>query len=322
MKNTFFNSSLFLKGASFLLVTILLTNYSSNAQQKYGPKPIEGRWDMTINAGSKKSPSWLEISHSGLKTFVGHFVGDGGSARPISKINVIDNKISFSIPPQWEPSETDLKVEGTLSGDQLTGTITNPRGQTFKFVAVRAPKLIDLKEPTWGKAIKIFNGKDLTGWEAMGTTNQWIVKDGVLTSPKSGSNIRTTDTFKDFKLHIEFRYPEDSNSGVYLRGRYEVQVSDSYGMEPVKDQLGALYGFIKPLVNPAKKAGEWQSYDITLVGRLVTVVCNGITIINKQEIAGITGGAIDSNEGEPGPIMIQGDHGPVEYRNIVLTPAK
>lgn len=321
MKKSYFNSSI-LKGATLLFASILISNFAANAQQKYGPKPVEGRWDITINNGTKKSPSWLEISHSGLKTFVGHFVGDGGSARPISKINVTDNKISFSIPPQWEPSETDLKVEGTLSGDQLTGTMTTPRGQTVTWVGVRSPKLISLNEPTWGKAVKIFNGKDLTGWEAMGTTNQWIVKDGVLTSPKSGSNIRTTDTFKDFKLHIEFRYPEDSNSGVYLRGRYEVQVSDSYGMEPVKDQLGALYGFIKPLVNPAKKAGEWQSYDITLVGRLVTVVCNGITIINKQEIPGITGGAIDSNEGEPGPIMIQGDHGPVEYRNIVLTPGK
>ena len=322
MKKINYLSSGLLLSSLLVIITLLLSNFTLFAQQRYGSKPIEGRWDITVNHGAKKSPSWLEISHSGLKTFVGQFVGEGGSARPISKINYADNKISFSIPPQWEDSEMDLKVEGTFSNDQLTGTMTTPKGQTLTWVGTRAPKLISLNEPTWGKPVKIFNGKDLTGWEAMGSSNQWIVQNGVLTSPKSGANIRTTNTFKDFKLHIEFRYPQDSNSGVYLRGRYEVQVSDSYGMEPVKDQLGALYGFIKPLVNPAKKAGEWQSYDITIVGRLVSVVCNGITIINKQEIPGITGGAMDSNEGEAGPIMIQGDHGPVEYRNIVLTPGK
>jgi hypothetical protein len=152
--------------------------------------------------------------------------------------------------------------------------------------------------------------------------NQWIVEDGALKSPKSGANISTKNTYNDFKLHIEFRYPKESNSGVYLRGRYEVQVSDSKGMPPLKDYLGAIYGFISPLEMVAKEPGEWQSFDVTLVGRLVTLVGNGKQIIYKQEIPGITGGAMDSNESEPGPIMIQGDHGPVEYRNIILTPAK
>lgn len=129
-------------------------------------------------------------------------------------------------------------------------------------------------------------------------------------------------TFNDFKLHIEFRYPKGSNSGVYLRGRYEVQIIDSKGMEPSKDLLGALYGFISPSDMMAKEAGEWQSYDITLIGRMVTLSVNGKTVICNAEIPGITGGAINSKEGEPGPILLQGDHGPVEFRNIVLTPAR
>ena len=132
----------------------------------------------------------------------------------------------------------------------------------------------------------------------------------------------TDETFTDFKLHIEFRYPKGSNSGVYLRGRYEVQIEDSRGLEPSKDQLGAVYGFLSPSDMVAKEAGEWQSYDITLVGRMVKVVANGKTVICNQEIPGITGGALDSKEGEPGPIYIQGDHGPIEFRNIILTPAK
>ena len=141
-------------------------------------------------------------------------------------------------------------------------------------------------------------------------------------SPKSGSNLVTEASFSNFKLHIEFRYPKGSNSGVYLRGRYEVQISDSKGLTPSRDQLGAVYGFITPTEMVAKDPGEWQSYDITLVGRMITLVANGKTIICNQEIPGITGGAIDSKEDAPGPLLIQGDHGPVEFRNILITTAK
>jgi hypothetical protein len=123
-------------------------------------------------------------------------------------------------------------------------------------------------------------------------------------------------------LHIEFRYPKESNSGVYLRGRYEVQVEDNKGKEPSSTYFGGVYGFLTPNEMAAKSAGEWQSYDITLIGRKVTVVANGKKIICDQNIPGITGGALDSNEGAAGPIMLQGDHGPIEYRNIIITPAK
>lgn len=288
-----------------------------------GDESLEGRWDITVTKGDKKLPSWLEVNHSGIRTLTGSFVADGGSARPVSKINFKDGKFSFRIPPQWDDSDQDLQVEGTLENGKLSGTMITPKGENLTWVGVRAPKLWREKEPVWDKPITLFNGKDLTGWETLGTMkNQWIVEDGVLKSPKSGANIRTKNTYNDFKLHIEFRYPQESNSGVYLRGRYEVQVSDSKGMPPLKDYLGAIYGFISPLEMVAKDPGEWQSFDVTLVGRLVTLVGNGKQIIYKQEIPGITGGAMDSNESEPGPIMIQGDHGPIEYRNIILTPAK
>jgi hypothetical protein len=135
------------------------------------------------------------------------------------------------------------------------------------------------------------------------------------------SDIRTEKDFSDFKLHIEFNCPSKSNSGVYLRGRYEVQVMDSYGQPPESHRLGGLYGFIDPTENAGKPGGEWQTFDITLLGRYVTVVLNGKTIIDDKEIPGITGGALNSREGEPGPLLLQGDHGKVSYRNIVLTPA-
>jgi len=312
----------------YILFPIVLILSSVSATKAYDcpfKKPdsvsIEGRWDITIDVDGKKSPSWLEIRHSGLHTLVGQFVGTGGSARPISKVNFIDGKISFSIPPQWEPENNDLSVEGTFDGDNLAGSMTFSNGKKYNWAGKRAPALRSKSEPSWGKPIQLLNRKNLDGWHAMGE-NQWKAEAGILRSDKSGANLVTDKTFTDFKLHIEFRYPKGSNSGVYLRGRYEVQVIDSKGKEPLKDLLGAVYGFIAPSEMVAKAPGEWQTYDITLVGRMVTIVANGKMVICNQEIPGITGGALDSNEGEPGPLLIQGDHGPVDYRNIVITPAK
>jgi Domain of Unknown Function (DUF1080) len=282
---------------------------------------IEGRWDLTMYSEGKQYPSWLEVRHSGLHTLVGQFVGPGGSARPISKVNFNDNRMSFSIPPQWEPGTVDLHFDAIFEGDSLRGTMVSSDGKKFSWSGVRAPSLWRTKEPEWDSTITLFNGKDLSGWHPTGV-NQWKALGGNLVSPKSGSNIITDRTFTDFKLHIEFMYPKGSNSGVYLRGRYEVQIADSKGLEPLKDQLGAIYGFVAPNEMMAKDAGEWQSYDITLIGRLVSIMVNGKQVICSQEIPGITGGALDSHEGEPGPLLIQGDHGPIEFRNIQLTPAK
>jgi len=308
----------------FLLAVILLFGASATKADYKGnkqtPSSLEGRWDITINKSGKDVPSWLEVRHSGLHTLVGDFVGESGSARPVSKINFTDGKMSFTIPPQWETGN-DVSVEGTLQGNSLTGTILLPDGKNYSWTAVRAPSLRNQKPPVWGQPIRLFSGTDLKGWHAMGA-NQWKTENGVLISPKSGSNLVTDQHFTDFKLHIEFRYAKGSNSGVYLRGRYEVQIADSKGLEPLKDQLGAVYGFISPSEMMAKEPGEWQAYDITLTGRMITVVANGKTIICNQEIPGITGGAIDSKEGEPGPLLLQGDHGPIEFRNITITPAR
>ncbi len=305
-----------------LLLALLVLPTSLLKANGGGEKdPIEGRWDLTVNIDGRMAPSWLEVRHTGINGYFGRFVWEGGSARPISKVEFKDGKVSFHIPAQWERTDKELVLEGTLADSKLSGSIVNTNGKTYTFVGERAPKLWRDKAPVWGAPIKLFNGKDLTGWEALGKTNQWIVENGVLKSPKSGANIRTVKTFDDFKLHIEFRYPKGSNSGVYLRGRYEIQIEDNKGMEPMSLYLGGIYGFIDPWLNMAKEPGEWQSYDVELVGRMVTVKANGTTIIYKQEIPGVTGGALDSKEGEPGPLMMQGDHGPIEFRNIVITPA-
>jgi len=310
----------FFKRLRRLIVIFLLSSTMSSVSAQ-NDSPI-GRWDLTVDLGNKLVPSWLEVKLSGMKTLVGYFVADGGSARPISKVNFNDGKISFSIPPQWDDSNKDMVFEAVLKGDKLTGTIISSKGQRQTLVGERAPLLKRTTAVTWGEPIKIFNGLNLDGWHASKKKNQWVAENGIMKSPQSGANIITDQTFNDFKLHIEFRYPEGSNSGVYLRGRYEIQVEDNRGQEPLSTFFGGIYGFITPNEMAAKAPGEWQTYDVTLVGRRVTVVANGKKIITDQIIPGITGGALDSKEGEPGPIMLQGDHGPVEYRNIIITPAK
>lgn len=299
-----------------VLNLLLLFTTLSFAQQI---NPIEGRWDMVISQEGEELPSWLEIRHSGTHTLVGRFVYAMGSARPISEVKMINEKFSFAIPPQWEDGNSDMEFEGSIKGDVLKGSMLYTDGKTYDWVATRAPELGHTKNPKWGKPIKLFNGKNLSGWQAKGE-NQWIVESGVLKSPKSGSNLVSDEKFDDFKMHLEFKYPKGSNSGVYLRGRYEVQITDSQGAEPSDVEYSGVYGFLTPNEVVAKAAGEWQEYDITLIGRRVTVVANGTTVISDQIIPGITGGALDSREGEPGPLYFQGDHGPIEFRNIVVTP--
>jgi len=284
--------------------------------------PLEGKWDLVVEKDGQQMPSWLEVRHSGNHTLVGRFCYAFGSARPISEVKLKDGNFSFAIPPQWEPGDKNMEFNGTLTGETIKGTMVYTDGKTYNWTGTKAPSLKRDKEPAWDQVTALFNGKDLSGWHAQGKTNQWVVENGVLKSPKSGSNLISDKSFNDFKLHAEFRFPKGSNSGLYLRGRYEVQIVDSKGMEPEDGLAGGVYGFLTPNEMAANAADEWQAYDITLVGRTVTVVVNGKSVIVNQLIPGITGGAIDSKEGEPGPIMIQGDHGPVEFRNITITAAK
>jgi len=304
----------------FVLSTAVLLSIAALASDA---KDLIGRWDITVDKGGEQVPSWLEVKLSGIKTLVGYFVGESGSVRPISEVKFENGKFSFAIPPQWETEPNNLVVEGTLSANGIEGTMVYPNGKKYNWKGVRAPYLKRDKAPQWGAPIKLFNGKDLTGWKAVGGKNGWEVKDGILVNVKPGANLISEQKFEDFKLHIEFRYPKGSNSGVYLRGRYEVQIMDSDKSEhPSSVLFSGIYGFLTPSEINSKGPGEWQTYDITLVGRMVTVVANGKTVISNQEIPGITGGALDSNEGAPGPIYLQGDHGPVEFRSIVITPAK
>jgi hypothetical protein len=308
-------------GAALMLV---VAGYSGTfAQSRTASDALLGRWDLVVQRGTETSPSWLEVERSGTATLVGQFVGSGGSARPIAKIEFTDGTFSFAIPPQWESNPRDITFEGRLESDRITGSMTMGDGQKMTWSGTRAPSLRRTGRPAWGSPITLFNGKSLDGWRPLGRRdNQWSAVSGILQNAKSGANLVTVQKFDDFKLHLEFRVPKESNSGVYLRGRYELQVDDATGLEPSSHHLGGVYGFIAPSENVARAAGEWQSMDVTLVGRMITYELNGTAVISNREIPGITGGALDGAEADSGPLLLQGDHGAVDYRNIVITPAK
>ena len=176
----------------------------------------------------------------------------------------------------------------------------------------------------------------LAGWEPVNAKARmgWSLKDGVIsnatglapeTTSRGGAGTTDLQTkradFFDFDLSYDVRVPPKCNSGVYLRGRYEIQVLDSFGRGKTDCHfMGALYDLIAPTVSAEKKAGEWQHVDLTLYKRHLTVVLNGVKIIDNQPIPGVTPGAIDGNEFVPGPILLQGDHSDVSFRNMILTP--
>ena len=286
-------------------------------------EPYLGRWDLTLKAPDHDYPSWLEIRQQGGQLSA-QMVGRWGNARPLPKIEISNGKLVFVSPKDEEGSKSDLIFHGSLTGKTLSGVVNGPDGSTWHWVGERAPKLERTAAQKWGKPIPLFNGKDLAGWK-MSTPGPpvWTVKNGTLITPGNGPELISQVNVQDFKLHVEFNCGKDSNSGVYLRGRYEVQIETESQSEPPSHHTGGVYGFLAPTPEQPRTPDVWQTFDITLIGRKVTVVLNDHTVIDNQEIPGITGGALNSHEALPAPIYLQGsEKGHVAFRNIVVTPAQ
>jgi hypothetical protein len=187
-----------------------------------------------------------------------------------------------------------------------------------------APALKRKMPSQWSAPEPLFNGKDLSGWGSdRAGENNWKVEEGVLANLKAGANLLSTRTLDDFKLHADFNCPRGCNSGIFLRGRYELQIEYAApGTTSKTDStktMGSIFGFLAPVSTIPPTPGEWETLDVTLVGRLVTVVRDGTPIFDNKQIPGITGGALDSHEGTPGPIYLQGDSTDgVRYRNIAI----
>jgi hypothetical protein len=314
--------------AVFLLTACLSFIPVNGSAQK--TDSILGRWDLTVQGTDAPYTSWLEVTQDASGKLAGRFVGRFGSARPIKQVEFNNGDLNFSLPPQYEKRKDDLVFKGKQTGNKLEGTTVGEDGKTLNWTGVRAPALKPVANPKWGSPVQLFNGKDLTGWRLRFEKGKgcWTIDDGAMTNGKECVDIITEQKFKDFKLSLEFKVADPqvnggqpSNSGIYLRGRHEVQILDDYGKETESHGMGGLYGFLTPKKNASKPAGQWQKFEITLIGRQLTVALNGQTVIDKEEMPGITGGALDSDEGSSGPLMLQGDHGKVWFRNIEVTPA-
>jgi hypothetical protein len=298
--------------------------------------PFLGSWALTIPGGGA---GWLSVEdHNGQLS--GSILWGGGSVLPVDGMKLDGDKLVVT--RRYGSGEKDRVVEtitATVAGDDLKlDTVkTNPDGKQFaqaSFTGKRTPPLPpapDMSKVRFGEPIVLFNGKDLDGWKLTSPhdINGWSVKDGLLVNEvvqepgkphKNFGNLRTVREFEDFNITLEVNVPKDGNSGVFLRGIYETQVLDSYGLPVDKHNMGAIYSRITPSEAVEKPAGQWQTMDITLVDRHVTVILNGKKIIDNQPVLGCTGGALWSDQLRPGPIYLQGDHSSVTYRNIVLRP--
>ncbi len=304
-----------------------------------------GHWALTL---PRNGAGWLGITREG-GYFDGRLLWYGGSVNPLDSVYLDGDTLYVTRGWDVERKDASGKVVRkqhytetfalTVSGDTLSGKRAKPRAEGVgvekdMFSGKRIPPLPpapDLANVQYGDPVQLFNGKDLEGWTLTDShaVNGWRAENGVLINDPvqtegkphiNYGNLRTEKEFEDFNLKLELNVPPNGNSGIYLRGIYEVQVCDSYGKPLDAHNMGGIYSRIAPVIAAEKPAGEWQIVDITLCDRHVTVKLNGQTIIDNAALEGCTGGALWSDEFRPGPLYLQGDHTGVQYRNIVLTP--
>ena len=291
---------------------------------------FNGRWNIEVVNESRRRAWWLEVSGAGTANLKGRFVGaPGGDMNDIPEMSIRNGELTFVFVRTYR-GEKGTKQRGIyrarLNKGRLDGSfaVEGVPETALKWIGRRAPVIRDKDDGSWKKQapVDLFNGRDLSGWLPMipGRPLGWTVKDAILMNQPKANNLISENKFWNFDLHAEVRLAAKTNGGIGLRGRYEVQILEDYGATPNTHTNGALYSRIAPAFNPSKPAGQWQTYDIRLVGRQVTVIINGKKIIDKGEIEGLTAMAHDWNEAVPGPISLQGDHGAVEFRKLAVTP--
>ncbi len=293
-------------------------------------KDWNGRWNLTVTGDARHRAWWLEVRGAGTKQLQGKFVGaPGGQMDPIPEIRLDGGELEWVFTKNYrvgaQPGSQRRGIyRARLTGSRLTGNLTVDGTLLNQFTGERAPVIRDREDGSWkpAKAVELFNGRDLSGWSAAGgaPVQGWSVKDGILVNSDRAPDLVSQDTFWNFELQAEFRVGPKSNSGIALRDRYEIAIQEDFGRPLDTHSMGALYSRIVPAVMASKPAGEWQTLAIRLVGRVLTVSLNGKTIIDRQEVEGLTAMAHNPDEANPGPLSIQGDHGIVEFRKLTLTP--
>ncbi len=327
------------RGTRHTLVLVVLLVLCTSTLGAQSGSPFLGRWALTIPGGGA---GWLGVVQKDGKLSAGILWG-GGSVEPVSDIKLEGDKLVVTRIHESQQRGTKTTstetITATLDGNnlKLTTVTKRPDGSLTKpadFTGKKIPPLPgkpDLSKVKFGAPILLFEGKSLEAWKLTdpGAKSGWSIENGVLVNKPvqqegqphvNYGNLRTVAEFQDFNLKLEVNVAKGENSGVYLRGLYEVQVCDSYGKKLDSHNMGGIYSRITPTENAEKAPGEWQTMDLTLVDRHATVILNGKKIIDNEPLLGCTGGALWSDEFKPGPIYLQGDHTGIKYRNIVLAP--
>jgi hypothetical protein len=303
-----------------LIAAALAVVMPARAQQN----PYLGRWNLIGTGDNAASVYWLEVREEAGQ-LTGNFLNRSSSPFKVHSMRIENGELF------WEPMR-NVKTPDTPGpqfrakavGDKLVGSVTM-RDRTLTFEGVRPHKWPALNangKHTFGKPVELFDGKSLDTWDVQrkDRPSNWSIVDGAMTNEKGANNLVSKEKFKDFKIQAEYKLEPGSNSGIYIRGRYELQVLDDAGKPTESHGHMSIYGRTAPLVNASKPAGEWQTMEATVVGNKITVMLNGQKLHDNATLEAITGGALDANETEPGPIMLQGDHGKVWYRKVTVTP--
>jgi hypothetical protein len=288
--------------------------------------PFLGRWNLIGTGDNAGAVYWLEVKEEGGK-LTGKFLNRSSSPFPLPQIRIENGELIFN-PRGPKPEMLGPEFRAKVEGGKLTGSVEMPKGGTRTFYGVRPHKWPPVNanaKHAYGKPVALFDGTSLDAWDVQHKTRpmKWSVEDGAMTNETPGANnLVSKEKFKDFRIAAEYKLDKGSNSGIYLRGRYELQVLDDFG-KPIEEHAHmSIYGWTAPAVNASKPAGEWQTMEAIVVGNKVTVTLNGQKVHDNATLEAITGGALDANETEPGPIMLQGDHGKVWYRKVTVTPLK
>jgi hypothetical protein len=290
---------------------------ATSAQQN----PFLGRWNLTGTGENSSNVYWLEVKQEGDQ-LTGMFLNRGGHPVKLGSVKVENGELIWQPAPPARGNAPEFRAR--LQGDKLAGSVKAGE-RTIEFVGVRPPKWGPADANAahkFGKPVELFDGKSMDAWGVARTDRpiNWSVVDGAMTNTPPANNLVSKEKFQDFKLQAEYKLDTNSNSGIYLRGRYELQVLDDFGKDTFNRGHMSVYGWHTPAVNASKPVGEWQTMEATLVGNKLTVVLNGKKVQDNVTLEAITGGALDANELEPGPIMLQGDHEKVWYRKVTVTP--
>lgn len=295
--------------------------------------PFAGAWNLNGTGADSAIVYWLEIKDEGGK-LTGNFLDRVGSPFALGIVKVENNELIFQrVNASGQPTGAEYRAR--LEGERMVGHHTlRSGGRRGATPTERVVNWAGEKRPafpasdanaahTYGTPVMLFDGTtlDAFGMQHADRPLNWAVTDGLLVNTPPSNNLVSKQKFSDFKVELEYRLTlANSNSGLYLRGRYELQLLDDFGKPLSINGHASVYGRVTPLVNASKPVGEWQQLTAILVGNRVTVMLNGQTLHDNVAIDGITGGALDNAELTPGPIMIQGDHSQVAIRKLTVTP--